>query len=105
VARRRATGGDVACEELGAEWPAGVYSLSHVAVPFRPDDPLYGIAPPGAGPRYHLGNLVLRGEKGLLTTPVEGLMRLRCNPFFGYMERRIEEVVNRDLAAKGAQSP
>lgn len=105
VARRREADGDVAFEELGAEWPAGVYSLSHVAVPFRPDDPLYGIAPPGAGHRYHLGNLILRGEKGLLTTPVEGLMRLRCNPFFGYLERRIGDAMRRDLAAPVAPSP
>ncbi len=25
-------------------WPRSVYSLSHIAVPFRPDDPVYGVA-------------------------------------------------------------
>ncbi len=31
--------------DLGLEWPRGFYSLSHVAVPFPPDDPIYGVVP------------------------------------------------------------
>ena len=31
---------------LGLAWPPGVISLSHVALPFPPDDPLYGQQPP-----------------------------------------------------------
>lgn len=106
VARTRPEGGGPArVEDLGVQWPTGVYSLSHLAVPFRPDDPLYGTDPPHEGHRYHLGNLVLRGERDLLTIPVDALMRLRCNPFFGYMERRIQEAVTRDLDGPARQEP
>lgn len=33
-------------EHLNLAWPTGVISLSHVALPFPPDDPLYGQRPP-----------------------------------------------------------
>ncbi len=33
-------------EPLNLVWPRGVISLSHVALPFPPDDPLYGQGPP-----------------------------------------------------------
>ena len=39
---------------LGLAWPDGVYSLSHVALPFPPDDALYGLRgarPPPRRPR------------------------------------------------------
>jgi hypothetical protein len=74
-------------EPLGLEWPPGIYSLSHVAVPFPPDDPVYG-----AGERHGLfpfGNLEARGEKGALVVPFDLLMRLRYNPFHAYLEARI----------------
>ena len=35
-----------AAESLDLDWPVGVVSLSHVALPFPPDDPLYGQRPP-----------------------------------------------------------
>lgn len=40
---------------LGLEWPAGVLSLSHVALPFPPDDPLYGRYPPADRDTLFLG--------------------------------------------------
>lgn len=36
---------EIATRNLLLSWPHGVYSLSHVAMPFRPDGPLYGLAP------------------------------------------------------------
>lgn len=33
-------------DTLGLSWPPGVISLSHVALPIPPDDPLYGQRPP-----------------------------------------------------------
>ena len=33
----------------------GVFSLSHVALPFPPDDPLYGRTPPDEKGRLFLG--------------------------------------------------
>lgn len=76
---------------LPFSWPPGVYSLTHVAVPFSPDDPVYG-GNKIVGSFYHgipLGRLEPRGETHLLTAPLDKLMRLRYNPFFGYLEQRI----------------
>jgi hypothetical protein len=79
-------------EPLNLEWPRGIYSLSHVAVPFSPDDPLYGdredLKKKGL---FVLGMVEPRGEKGVLQVPIDQFMRLRYNPFFVYMERRIVE--------------
>ena len=36
-----------------------------------------------------LGTLSPRGEKGLLSVSMSSLMRLRYNPFFGYVEERL----------------
>ena len=72
-------------------WPFGVYSLTHVAVPFSSDDPVYG-ANENPNSSYHglpLGRLEARGETHLLTAPLSQLMRLRYNPFFGYLEQRV----------------
>jgi hypothetical protein len=40
-----------------------------------------------------LGLLSPRGERSVLTVPVDVLMRVSSNPFFPYMERRISEWV------------
>jgi hypothetical protein len=41
-----------------------------------------------------MGALQPRGETHLLIAPVGQLMRLRHNPFFAYVERRVIEVVS-----------
>ena len=80
-------------EDLGVDWPPGVYSLSHVAIPFPPDDPIYGSEPATAvGTVPSLGTLEPRGEKKLLRIPAGWFDRLRSNPFFGYVEDRVLEV-------------
>jgi alpha-beta hydrolase superfamily lysophospholipase len=75
---------------LDLEWPPFVFSLSHVAVPFPMDDPLYGNSP-AADEDYgiHLGRLDPRGERGVLIMSVDDLMRLTFNPFFPYLEERL----------------
>ena len=74
-------------------WPPGVYSLSHVALPFPLDDPVYGTEPdPDNLFGVQLGTLEPRGEKGLLDVPSDQLTRLRCNPFFSYVEQRLGEI-------------
>jgi len=75
---------------LDHAWPAGIYSLSHVALPFPPDDPLYG-AGPFDDEQLHLGNLALYGERGLLRISASDILRLRWNPFHEYLERRTLE--------------
>ncbi len=74
---------------LANDWPKGVYSLSHVALPFPPDDPIYGGPDVADGPGLQIGNLALRGERGVLQVSATDIMRLRWNPFFDYMENRI----------------
>ena len=84
---------------LGLMWPQGVYSLSHVAIPFPPDDPVYG-AGRVAGSDYQglpLGALSPRGETRLLIAPVGQLMRLRHNPFFSYTEARVDKEISESL--------
>ncbi len=78
-------------ETLGIEWPRGVFSLSHVALPFPPEDPLYGRYPPRERGTLFLGQQALQGERGVLRISPNFLLRLRHNPFYDYLERRIEE--------------
>jgi alpha-beta hydrolase superfamily lysophospholipase len=75
-------------EPLNLAWPAGVISLSHVALPFPPDDPLYGQRPPGNEDVLFLGQMAIQGERGLLQFPSDWLMRLRHNPFYAFLEAR-----------------
>ncbi len=72
--------------ELNVTWPAGVVSLSHVALPFPPDDPLYGRQPPEDPNELFLGQIALQGERGLLKISTDWLFRLRHNPFYDYLE-------------------
>jgi hypothetical protein len=40
-----------------------------------------------------LGLLAPRGERGVLTVPMDQWMRLNCNPFYGYLEARVRETI------------
>jgi len=75
---------------LGLAWPGGVVSLSHVALPFLPDDPLYGRGPPSSDDRVFLGDMALRGERGVSISE-DWLLRQRHNPFYPYLEGRVLE--------------
>lgn len=74
--------------DTGLSWPESVYSLSHVALPFPPDDPVYGGDEAGDSPGIQLGDVALRGEKGVLLLPAADMLRLRYNPFYSYLEHR-----------------
>ncbi|MBS0641460.1 MAG: alpha/beta hydrolase [Proteobacteria bacterium] len=79
---------------LDAAYPAEVYSLSHVALPFPRTDGLYGAAPdPADDFGIRLGAVAPHGEVGVLVVSVDSLVRLTWNPFFDYMMGRIEEGV------------
>lgn len=69
-------------------WPAGVFSLSHVALPFAPDDPLYGMSPPADEKLLFLGQMAVKGERGLFRIPADYFVRLRHNPFYSLLEKR-----------------
>jgi len=80
--------------ETGLSWPPHVYSLSHVAIPFPPDDPIYGNGQgPHADTALPLGSLELKGESGQLQIPQSILYRLRYNPFFDVVQRHLEAVI------------
>lgn len=88
-------------EPLDASWPPGLISLSHVALPFPPDDPLYGRRAPDNTDVLFLGEMALRGERGLLRFPENWLMRLRYNPFYDYLESRALDWADRAGPAGG----
>lgn len=75
---------------LGLSWPKGIYSLSHVAIPFPSGDPLYGGPNARKSPGIALGNITLRGEKGAMKIPARDMLRQRWNPFYALMEKRTE---------------
>lgn len=95
VARRVAAGAGAVVEEaLGLSWPPDVFSLSHVALPFPPEDGLYGGTPDPAddfGVRF--GALAIRGENGVLAIALGSLSRVTWNPFFPYLLRRTTEAL------------
>lgn len=81
-ARTRAAGGeDFVALPLQASWPADVYSLSHVAIPFRDSDAWYGADAPFSA-------IAPRGDQAILQVPLGRLLRLRYNPFFDYVAER-----------------
>ena len=82
---------------IGLHWPHGVYSFSHVAIPFPIDDPLYGQHDSKTYTQgMNLGAFELHGERGVLSVSMDQLMRLRYNPFFSYIEQRIVDIVKRN---------
>ena len=69
-------------------WPLGIYSLSHIAVPFPTDDQVYG---DGSGlsdddPGFAFGALAPRGERGVLRLTPSYFLRTRYNPFFEFQQ-------------------
>jgi hypothetical protein len=92
VARHRAAGSVTLDEKpTGMAWPLDTYSLAHVALPFRADDPVYGNTPPAHWDFMFLGKIELFGERGVLVVPPGDFARLRHNPFFPYVESRLGE--------------
>jgi hypothetical protein len=87
---RPAGGTQTRPDPLALSWPAGVFALAHVSLPFPPDDPVYGER---AGPERQLplGRLEARGETGVLVVPASLITRLRHNPFYDYQAKRILE--------------
>jgi alpha-beta hydrolase superfamily lysophospholipase len=84
-------------EALGLEWPPGVFSVGHVALPFRVDDPVYGLMPSPAGPlTWTIGDLAARGEAGAIAVPLGMFARLRSNPFFEVVRARIDAAIDAD---------
>jgi len=80
--------------ELSLEFPHGVFSLSHVALPFPLDDSLYGMHPePVNQYGVSLGSLAPRGERGTLIVSLDSLVRMSSNPFFPYMLKKVDDSI------------
>lgn len=75
--------------KLDFSWPSSIYSLSHVALPFPVNDSLYGGNPDDLY-QLHIGLISPRGEKGVLSVHASDTQRLRYNPFYNYLQQRIE---------------
>jgi alpha-beta hydrolase superfamily lysophospholipase len=87
---------------LGLTYPPGLYSLSHVALPFPMSDSLYGLTPdPTENFGIHLGALTPRGERNVLIASLDSLLRASSNPLFPYMIARIEEGINNRSSTTG----
>ena len=86
--------GVTSTKKLNLTWPNTVISLSHVALPIPPDDPLYGQRAPDNGDILFLGQMAIQGERGLLKLPSDWMLRLRHNPFYSYLENRTIEWMN-----------
>jgi hypothetical protein len=91
---------------LDPEYPPQIFSLSHVAVPFPLDDPLYGFKPdPATASQYRvsLGAMSVRGERNALIVDQDFLTRIASNPFYPYMLARIEEGIAAPRPASAAK--
>ena len=90
---------------LALAWPEDIYSLSHTSLPFPSDDPVYGydLKDGNGNDVLTLGNLSVRGEQGVLTIPADKLLRLRSNPFYSYIEKRITDAANTPILIQKKQ--
>jgi hypothetical protein len=96
--RAAAGSGEQVTRLLDLAWPRTVFSLSHVALPFPPDDPLYGYETLADAAHVQLGRIEVRGENGVLALPTWALTRQRSNPFHSYLIERLDEFVGNDDA-------
>jgi alpha-beta hydrolase superfamily lysophospholipase len=86
---------------LGLAFPSGIFSLSHVALPFPLSDSLYGMEPDdGEDFGIHLGAIAPRGERGVLIVNLDALLRASSNPFFPYVQERIDQIIASALREK-----
>ena len=77
--------------ETKLRWPTQVYSLSHIAIPFRPDDMLYGDGSLSNDTDVVLGALAPRGERDVLLLAPDFFLRIRHNPFFAFQSQRLTQ--------------
>jgi len=89
-------GTETSIEETNLAWPRDVISLSHIALPFRADDLVYGdgSAQIDGRPGPPLGALAPRGEAGVLSLSPNYFLRARHNPFYAYQARVLAQWVD-----------
>ena len=77
---------------LRIRYPAEIFSMSHVSIPFPLSDSLYGLEPDTSKENFgiQLGTLAPRGERGIMVVNVDLLSRIASNPFFPFILERID---------------
>lgn len=97
--------GGASVRDTALEWPETLVSLSHVAIPFPPDDPAYGLNPgSGRAGIPSIGSWLFRGENGAVTVSLGSLTRPRSNPFWTLVDEDVAALVDADRAAAPAES-
>ncbi len=91
--RSRVPGKEERDTNLPFTWPQGVYSLSHIALPFPESDPLYGRIKSDLNPGIQLGAMEMRGERNMTRISASSVLRLHWNPFYDYLEQRVVDFV------------
>lgn len=91
-------------EVLDLEWPEGIVSLSHIAVPFSSSDRLYGNRAATSDTGINFGSISLRGESSALLLSDALFVRCRYNPFYELMENRMVNWLNRAVNPATAPS-
>jgi alpha-beta hydrolase superfamily lysophospholipase len=87
----------IAERPIGMIYPREIYSLSHVALPFPAHDDLYGTHPDNIEEYgISLGAISIRGEVGALIGGMDSLARLTSNPFYPYLVKRLDGVIESD---------
>ena len=97
VRRRLVPNGRVSQVDTSLEWPEALVSVGHVALPFRPDDPVYGMNP-GSGRNGipSIGTWSYRGESGAVSVDLGALTRPRSNPFWPLIDRDVAAAIATD---------
>src|SRR5262245_9440707 len=95
---------EIATRPLGLAWPRDMFSLAHIALPFSDDDDVYGRSPRQAAiDVVRLGALSPRGERAVLTVPLDTLMRVSSNPFYPYLAARMTTWLDEGKTGGGPQ--
>ena len=98
--RRLAPDDSVSVRDTSLQWPETLVSLSHVAMPFPPDDPVYGLNPgSGRDGIPSIGSWLFRGENGAVTVSLGSLVRPRSNPFWSLIDEDVAALVEADRGA------
>jgi len=92
--------GGLSVRDTALEWPDTLVSVGHVALPFVPDDPAYGLNPgSGHDGLPSIGTWLFRGESGAVTVDLGSLTRPRSNPFWTLIDEGVGTAVDADRAA------
>ena len=92
--------GGLTVRDTEYEWPETLVSVGHVALPFPPGDPAYGLNPgSGRNGLPSIGTWLYRGESGAVTVDLGSLTRPRSNPFWALIDEGVGAAVQSDRAS------